>query len=152
VRVGKETIQRIDNDPVEIAGRVIPDPTHLISRRDALDAAKLSLAGYVYERIVNPHGNGLLALLGGAAADWSQACDWVRFSGWTSGEEMDIERFINSHLCLKVREFLILNWSAVMQVGGTLRTKGELALTEVQEIYERELAEMKSIAAKAGAQ
>jgi hypothetical protein len=128
IEVGDKTVER-NGTSTEIRGRLIVGD-YKYTRRDALSVARVSLAGVAYERIVNPHGNILTALLSGAWFDYTQAAECVEFSGLV--DEPNVEKLIDNQLLPKVHGFIIENWNAIMHVGTALAHSGELSYTKVR--------------------
>lgn len=148
VHVGQETIDsNLHSDDlkcksVDIAGRVIADPAYQYFRSSVYpighgweDAAKISLAGHEFERIVNPHHNDIYLMLTGSANDYQQALEmtkWGLFAEEYGVDGREVERVIDKELIPPVRKFLLENWDTVMHVGRALAEAGELNYEQVE--------------------
>jgi len=143
VEVGAQTLENArwyaDTEPetVNIGGRVVVDETYQVYTKTAEAAAQVSLAGYVFERIVDPHSNGFVAMLSGAMTDMKQAFEWIRWWSENRGYELDeqaIEKYIDKVLIPPVRKHLIANWATVIRVGEALAQSGSLDFTQVRSL------------------
>jgi hypothetical protein len=148
VRVGQETITsnlHSDNlkcESVDVAGRLVADPAYQYFRSSVYpighgwdDAAKLSLAGHEFERIVNPHHNDLYLMFTGSMNDYRQALEmtkWGLFAEEYGLDGREVERVIDKELIPAVRQFLLKNWDVVMRIGQRLSEAGELDYEQVK--------------------
>jgi hypothetical protein len=142
VEVGAQTLKNArwhcDAKPetVDIDGRVVMDVEHKVRVQSADAAAQVSLAGYAFQRIVDPHSNGFVAMLSGADVDMRQAIEWIRWKSEgleLNWNDIEIEEYVDE-LTLEVRQHLIANWSTVMRLGQALAEAGSLEFTQVRSV------------------
>lgn len=149
VRVGQETIDTnlhsddLNYQSVEIGGRVVADPAYQYFRSNVYpkghgweDGAKFSLAGHVFEQIVDPHHDDFFLMLMGSMNDYRQALEmtkWGLFAEEGGVDKWEIERTIHKELIPPVRKFLLENWESVIALGETLKERKVLTAEEVKQ-------------------
>ena len=149
VRVGRETIDTnlhsddLNCKSVDIAGRLVPDPNYEYYRSNIYpkghgwdDAAKLSLAGHIFAKIVNPSYNDTLLMLMGSANDYRQAWEFTKWGLFVEegvATSRDAERCVDNALPPLVRKFLLENWESIIALGEILKERKVLTAEEVKQ-------------------
>jgi hypothetical protein len=152
VRIGSETVdsRTLHSDitrfgAVEAAGRFSPDPDFQYYRSDIYptghgweDAAKLSLAGHVFEGIVDPHHSGFYLMLMGSMSDFQQAIETTKWGLYVEDQTTKdygrlIDDTIEQELMPPVRKLLIENWTSIIRIGELLKERKMLTPAEVRE-------------------
>lgn len=118
-----------------LLGEVTCESNFTYDRDEIHRAALTHVAGWVFERIMNPHDTERHLVLTGAAGDWENTAECV---GWLypQFDERQLKSFIKRKLVPQVRARLVADWSAILRIGRALSEAGELRYTQVRSLVQ----------------